>query len=853
VKDVPGESALAAARLLAQGHTVPFLARYRKDETGGLDEVALRRVVAAREVFERLEARRASILEAAERHKKRSPALEERVAAAVDLATLEDLSLPFRKRKGPTALAREAGLEPLADWIWNTGHGTETPQEGQTLELWAFTFRNPEKGVPEAADAIAGARGLLVERLAEDPDLRALVRREVFAHGLIEAVKTERAKPGSKHEAVFGVREKASVLRESEQVHRIFALRRAANEGELKLRVAPPEGDAAGWKALEEAFAAAALSVEDAPGAAVLLSAAHEALEAHVHPDMGAELLQSVREDADRAAIRPLAEGLRRRLMAPALGARAVLGLHPTKDGGVVALADAQGRFVKGGRFLLAEEKLAEARELLAGLAREGGVAAVAVGDGTAGRERAQLVEDALAAAGLSQVVVQVVSEAAAAAWRSSDPAKAELPEAEPEARGALALARRLQDPLMELCRSEPRALADGAYLHEVSQRLLGKRLEQTLDSCLHDVGLDLNRASAAPLARLAGLSEEAALALVARRDAQGPFASRAALRESGLLDEKSFQESAAFLSVRPSPEPLDGTRVHPERYAALAACAARLGKPLAELLGEGAKALRDDPELRAALGPRAYEDVLAELAAPGRDPRGPFVPFRFRADVRRLEDLRPGLVCAGLVTNSTSFGVFVDIGVPHDGLVHVSQLPAREGDQAQALLLPGDRVEVRVVKVDLAKKQISLSMRGVAPRGAERPRTQRPRSEGKAAGGPRRPRPDSAARPGASRSAAPRRGVPQTGADRGTQAAAPTPEGAASSPKPATPRRDAPSGPRRGSKPDRPAGRSDRPPSRPDRPDRSGPRSEPARPGPRPAFNNPFAVLAALKEPKKG
>jgi uncharacterized protein len=466
VKDVPGEQALAAGRLLAEGHTVPFIARYRKDETGGLDEAALRRVVAARDVFERMEVRRATILEAAERHKAKTPAFEERVQAATDLATLEDLALPFRKRKGPTVASREAGLEPLADWIWNTGHGTETPQEGQTLELWAFTYRNPDKGVPEAADAIAGARGLLVERLAEDPDLRALVRRAVFAHGEVMAVKTDKAKPGSKHEAVFGLREKASTLRESEQVHRVFALRRAANEGELKLKVAPPESDPAVWSALEEAFVAAALKLSEAPGAEVLKSAALEALSAHVWPEMGAELLQSVREDADRTAIRPLAEGLRRRLMAPALGPRPVLGLHPTKDGGVLALVDGRGRLVKGGRFLIAEEKVAEARDVLAALVREGEAAAVAVGDGTAGRERAQFVEDALGAAGLPAVVVQVVSEAAAAAWRGSDAARAELPEADPETRGATAVARRLQDPLLELSRSDPRSLAEGAYLH---------------------------------------------------------------------------------------------------------------------------------------------------------------------------------------------------------------------------------------------------------------------------------------------------------------------------------------------------------------------------------------------------
>ena len=587
VKDVSGEAALAAAKLLADGHTVPFLARYRQDETGGLDEAALRRVVAAREVFERLEARRATILEAAERHKKRTPALEERLYAASDLASLEDLALPFRKKKGETVLAREAGLEPLADWIWATGHGTETPQEGQTLDLWAFTFRNPEKGVTEAKDAVAGAQALVVERLAEDPDLRAGVRRVLFAHGQVEAVKTEKAKAGSKHEAVLGLRENASTLREHDHLHRVFGLRRAANEGEVKLRVVLPEGEASPRKGLEDAFAAAALSWPDAPGAAVLRDAARSALDEHVWPDMAAELLQSLREDADRAAIRPLAEGLRRRLLAPALGNRPVLGLHPTKDGGVLALVDAQGRFVKGERFALADDQIALARERILTLAREGEVAAVAVGDGTAGRERAQLVEETLAGASLSTVVVQVLSETAAAAWRTSEAASAELPETEVETLSAVAIARRLQDPLRELARTDPRVLAEGAYLHEVSQRLLAKRLEQTLETCLHDVGVDPNRAAAATLARLAGVSAEKAATLVARREAEGPFASRSALRDTGLLDDKGFEQAGGFLLLGDSAHPLDRTRVHPERYAALEACVTRQGKALSDLLGE--------------------------------------------------------------------------------------------------------------------------------------------------------------------------------------------------------------------------------------------------------------------------
>jgi protein Tex len=838
VRDVPGEAALAAAKLLAEGASVPFVARYRKDETGGLDEAALRRVLAAREVHERMEGRRAAIRETAERQRKLTPDLEERLQAATDLPSLEDLFLPLRKKKGPTVAAREAGLEPLSDWIWNTGHGTEAPQEGQTLDLWAFTFRNPEKGVADAEAAIAGAKALLVERLAEDPDLRALVRREVFAQGFVEAVKTDGAKPGSKHEALFGLVEKAAVLREPDHAPRVFALRRGANEGELRLRVTAPPTDPSVKERLLAAFEARAVSLPDSPGAAVLKEAAREALEDHAWQDLGAELLQSIREDADRTAIRALAEGVRRRLLAPPFGPKPVLGLHPTKDGGAFALVDADGRFQSAGRFVLGPEKEEEARSVLLTLARE--AAAVAVGDATAARERALFVEETLRAANVS-AVVQVVSETAAAAWRTSDAAKEELPDLDPDTRSATALARRLQDPLFEFCRAEARGLAEGPYVHEVSQRLLNRRLEQTVESCLHDVGVDVNRAGAAVLARVAGLGAEGAKSLLEHRRSAGPFTSRAALR-SALSDEKSFEQCAGFLFVRGSGHPLDATRVHPERYAALEACAARHAKTAADLLGEASGLLREDKSLAGEIGPRTLADVAAELAAPGRDPRGAFVPFRYRADVRRLEDLKPGMVCPGLVTNTTTFGVFVDLGVPQDGLVHLSQLPAREGATAGEAWLPGDRVEVRVVKVDLEKKQISLSMRGLGARPSGQrtgPARRRVDSRGEVPRD-RRPRPTGS-------TVAPRAASPQT----------------AEPPRPRRPpgeeRRGRPPGPSRSTS-ERPRPGTEKPRLEQDKPRPARGRSNERRPPqdsarstpPRPAFNNPFAVLAKLKEPKK-
>ena len=596
----------------------------------------------------------------------------------------------------------------------------------------------PRRASSEAKDAIAGAQALLVERLAEDPDLRAEVRRVVFAHGLVEAVKTEKAKAGSKHEAVLGLREKATTLRERDHLHRVFGLRRAANEGEVKLRVVLPEGEESPRKALEEAFAAAALSLPDAPGAAVLRDAAREALDGHVWPDMAAELLQSLREEADRTAIRPLAEGLRRRLLAPALGNQPVLGLHPTKDGGVLALVDARrAGSSRASRFALADDQIAAARERILGLAREGEVAAVAVGDGTAGRERAQFVEETLAGASLSTVVVQVLSEAAAAAWRTSEAASAELPETEVETLSAVALARRLQDPLRELARTEPRVLAEGAYLHEVSQRLLGKRLEQTLETCLHDVGVDPNRASAATLARLAGFS--AGDGPGPRGPARGAGAVRLAGRASG-------DRPAGRQGLRAGGRvPRDGRLGPPARPDARSSRTVRRPRGLRGAPGQGPVRsagrgrLRPAGRRRAARGARTPHP--RQRGGPARG-GGPGSPRSLRALPLPRRRAAPGRPEAGHGVSRPGHerhhlrGVRGPGRAPRRPRPRVAAPAARGREGGAPLLLPGDRVEVRVVKVDLAKKQISLSMRGAPARG---PRTAADRSTARRREGARR------------------------------------------------------------------------------------------------------------------
>jgi uncharacterized protein len=833
--DVPLAGARAALELAAEGATVPFITRYRKERTGNLDEVAVRRALEAKELFLKILSRQRIIVESIERHATLSPELRERILSTWDLDELEDLYHPYRQQKKNRALvAREAGLEPLADWIWNCGHGTETPQEGQTLELWAFTFRNEEKGVPDAKSAIEGARDILVERLAGTPELRALVRRAYFERGFLRATKSEKAKPHSKFETYFAFQEKISSLREPASSHRTLAVRRGQAEDELQVAISGPPGDAEFDARLLAAFESAACTVGDSPGAEVLRHAGRIAFKNNVRTSIENEVHRVLKEAADGAAAQVFAENVRRRLLEAPLGPRAVLGIDPgIRSGCKLAAVDATGRFVATDvAHLQADEQKAEARATVVRLAREHAPAAVAVGNGTGGREAEVFARAALREAGLDLPVV-LVNEAGASVYSTSDAARAEFPDLDATVRGAISIARRLQDPLAELLKIEPRSIGVGQYQHDVAHVALQRALDAVVEDCVNAVGVDLNTASRHLLTHVAGLGPALAGAIVEHREQQGLFRSRQQLLEVARFGPKAFEQAAGFLRVRGGENPLDDTAVHPERYAALEALASRLGKGLAELLGPGAALVREAVELTEELGAFTREDVVAELERPGRDPRESFVPFAFREDVQKLEDLKAGMACPGIVSNVTNFGAFVDIGVHHDGLVHVSQLGARFVKDPKTALKPGDRVQARVLKVDLDKKQISLTLR--------------PAPE---------PKPPAARKAVPSRKPVPERRPERRPVDPASPGAKP---GAEVRPaRPERPRRPAPAGGRPG-----PA-RSAEPPSadrreRP-RPERTAEaRRPPGKPpadrrpeSPRQVFNNPFAVLAGLKVPPK-
>jgi len=819
---IPLRGARAVLELAAEGATVPFITRYRKERTGNLDELAIRSTLEAKDLFEKILSRQAIIVESIARHAGLGPELREQILSTFDLDVLEDLYHPYRQQKKNRALAaREAGLEPLADWMWGCGHGTEKPQEGQTLELWAFTFRNEEKGVPDAKSAIEGARDILVERLAGMPELRALVRRAYFDQGWLRATKTEKAKPHSKFETYFAFQEKVSSLREPASSHRYLAVRRGQAEDELQVSVGGPPGDPEFESRLLAAFEGAAASVPGSPGTEILRHAGRIAFRNNVRTSVENEVHRVLKEGADAAASQVFAENVRRRLLEAPLGPRPVLGVDPgVRTGCKLVAVDGTGKFVATEVFhLQSDEQKAGAREAVVRFAREQCPAAVAVGNGTGGREAEVFVRAALREAGISAPVV-LVSEAGASVYSASDVARAEFPDLDATVRGAISIARRLQDPLAELVKIEPRSIGVGQYQHDVAHAALQKALDAVVEDCVNGVGVNLNTASRPLLARVAGIGPALAAAIVEHREAKGLFRSRRQLLEVPRLGPKAFEQAAGFLRVPGGEHPLDDTAVHPERYAALEALAARMGKGVAELTGPGAALVREATSLKDEMGAFTWEDVVAELEKPGRDPRRAFVPFSFRDDVQRLEDLKPGLVCPGVVSNVTSFGAFVDIGVHHDGLVHVSQLASRSGQNGRAVPEPGDHVQVRVLKVDLEKKQISLTMRPPPAEHRARP-ARRPTS------------------------------------------APPPPDGAVGRPaaRPERAERPArPAGERAGSH--RPSSRppEERHPGRPPRPDRpaetrrtTAPPPEARRPDPRrQVFNNPFAVLAALKGPPK-
>ncbi len=707
-------SANAVLALVADKATVPFIARYRKEQTLNLDEVAVQRVIDAKERWDEISKRQGFIVEEIERQGKLTPELKEKLLATYHLESLEDIYLPYKqKRKTKAAVAREAGLEPFAEWLWNCGHGAVKSEPNQALEQLAQRYINSDRGVADAAAAVQGAQDILTERLAEDAELRRFTREKIFSQAYVRTVKSEKALPHSKYERYFSYHERIQSLLQPQNSHRYLALRRGWMEEELSLTIGGAPDDPSLDETLVSAFERAACTVPDSPSADVLARAARLALRAYVLPSIETEVQRALKDVADEAAIKVFAENVSKLLLAPPFGPKAVLGVDPgIRTGCKLAVVDDSGKYVSSAvMHLQSQGNREQSKQLLQAIISGGQIRAVAVGNGTAGRETEAFIRETLKGHQLSIPVV-LVNESGASIYSASEVAREEFPELDLTVRGAISIARRLQDPLAELVKIDPKSIGVGQYQHDVSPHSLKKNLELVVDSCVNAVGVNLNTASSHLLSRVSGIGPTLAKRIVEHRNAKGLFRSRAELLKIPRFSQKTFEQAAGFLRIPGGANALENTGVHPERYPALEAFAAQLNKSVVEFTGAGVDLVANSGELRQQLGSFTFEDIVKELRKPGRDPREGFVAVAFREDIHELTDLQPGMVCPGVVTNVTNFGAFVDIGVHQDGLVHISQLSDRYVKDPRDVVNAGDRVTVRVLEVNLDRKQIALTMR---------------------------------------------------------------------------------------------------------------------------------------------
>jgi uncharacterized protein len=687
--------------LFRDGATVPFIARYRKERTGELDEVAIRTIEERFAYFTELQERKATVLKSIGEQGKLTPELQVRIVATRQKNELEDLYLPYRpKRRTKATIARERGLEPLAELIAGQQLTTGTPEEV------ALPFIDPGREVADVSAALAGAGHILAERIAEEAALRAFVRRLTGKQGLIAA----RVAPGKKDAVTkFEMYYDYQELLRDVPSHRMLAMRRGEKEEVLILAIVAP---------VEEILAGLKKRVIHGESIVVPLleGVTEDAYKRLLAPSIEVELRLEAKQRADAAAIRVFADNLRNLLLAPPAGGKRVLGIDPGfRTGCKLAAVDGTGRFLADAVIYphTGEGRVAAARRELVSLLKGNGSEMIAIGNGTAGRETEQFVKSALDEAGILLPVV-LVNEAGASIYSASEIAREEFPELDLTVRGAISIARRLQDPLAELVKIDPKSIGVGQYQHDVEQSQLKKALDAVVESCVNYVGVDLNTASWALLAYVSGVGPALAKAIVRHRDEQGAFQSRKELLKVPRFGAKAFEQAAGFLRIRGGSHPLDATAVHPERYQLVQKMAVDLELSLAELTADPLLVARIDPSryLSAAVGLPTLRDILAELKKPGRDPRAEFTAAVFRDDVRAIGDLRGGMVLQGVVTNVTAFGAFVDIGVHQDGLVHLSHLAERFVKDPNEAVRVGQLVQVKVLAVDISRKRISLSIR---------------------------------------------------------------------------------------------------------------------------------------------
>ncbi len=688
---------LATAALLEEGATVPFIARYRKEATGSLDEIAVTTIRDRLDQLGELDKRREAILKSLEERGQLTNELKANVLAAETMAVLEDIYLPYRpKRRTRATIAREKGLEPLARLIFN--------QDTNDPHAEAGAFVNAEKGVDSAEDALGGARDIIAEWINEDLNARTRIRELFLAKGVFRTkVISDKEEDGLKYKDYFEWEEPVSTA----PSHRILAMRRGEKEGFLSLRITPPEEEAL---ALLESFfvkggGASSLQVR---------MATHDSYKRLLSISMETEIRLETRKRADEEAIRVFAENLRQLLLAPPLGQKNVLAIDPGfRTGCKVVCLDKQGKLLHTDMIYphQSEKNSSEAEAKIVGLCEKFQIETIAIGNGTAGRETEAFVRKL----GLPEKIsVVMVNESGASIYSASDVAREEFPDQDVTVRGAVSIGRRLMDPLAELVKIDPKSIGVGQYQHDVDQGVLKRCLDDVVMSCVNLVGVEVNTASRQLLMYVSGLGPQIAKNIVEYRDEHGPFRSRAELKKVSKLGPKAFEQAAGFLRIRDGENLLDRSAVHPESYHLVDAMANDMRCSVLDFMQDERLRGRIDltKYVKDSVGLPTLNDIVKELAKPGRDPREKFEAFSFTKGIEKIEDVTPGMKLPGVVTNITAFGAFVDIGVHQDGLVHISQLADRFVKNPGDVVKVHEKVTVTVLDVDLKRKRISLSLK---------------------------------------------------------------------------------------------------------------------------------------------
>jgi uncharacterized protein len=751
--------ALAAIALLDEGASVPFIARYRKEVTGGLDDTQLRNLETRLTYLRELEDRRAAVLSSIDEQGKLSDELRNEILGADTKSRLEDLYLPYKpKRRTRAQIAREAGLEPLADGL--------LADPGLDPQVFGAGFVDGDKGVADVKAALEGARAILMERWGEDAALVGELRTWLGENGVIRARVAEgKEEQGAKYRDYFEHSESLAKI----PSHRLLALFRARREEILFLEL-DPGSDAEAGNLYAEGRVAHNAGIRDAgrPGDRWLLDACRLTWRAKLHMHLLLDLFNQAREKAEAEAIAVFGDNLKDLLLSAPAGPKAVLGLDPgIRTGCKIAVVDATGKLVATDTIYPHEPRRQWDQSLHAikQLCVQHNVDLIAIGNGTASRETDKLAGEVIKALGDTKLQKIVVSEAGASVYSASEFAAKEFPNLDVSIRGAVSIARPLQDPLAELVKIDPKAIGVGQYQHDVDQYRLARALDARVEDCVNAVGVHVNTASAALLSRVSGLSSTVAENIVRHRDDNGPFKRRKDLLKVPRLGEKTFEQCAGFLRIADGDQPLDASSVHPEAYPVVERIVAATARPIKALIGDGSflRGLKAEQFTDETFGVPTVRDILKELEKPGRDPRPEFKAARFADGVEELKDLKVGMILEGVVSNVAAFGAFVDIGVHQDGLIHISALSDTYVKDPRDVVKAGDIVKVKVLEVDVARKRIALTRRlddTPAPAKAPGERDARPagggRREGGAGNGPRNggrgtpsgPRPGSAAPP---------------------------------------------------------------------------------------------------------